>query len=64
MENLTLNELTKDELAVLDGEGWKQAGCALLGTVGLGLSLPVSVVNPGAGLILAGTSLAALDNIK
>lgn len=64
METITLNELNKEELALLDGEGWKQAGCAFLGTVGLGLSLPVGVVNPGAGLILAGTSLGLLDNIN
>lgn len=64
MKNINLNELTTEELAILDGEGWKQAGCALLGTVGLGLSLPVGAVNPGAGIILAGTSLSVLDNIK
>lgn len=58
---MELREMTMSELLVVEGGGWKEAGCAFLGTVAIAAAVPVSVVNPGAGLALAGGGLACLD---
>lgn len=50
MENLTLNELTKDELAVLDGEGW-------LSVVGGGLVIAGSIVSGSSGAVAVGVGI-------
>lgn len=59
-----MNELKFDELQDVNGGSWKQAGCAALGTIGLAASLPMGIVNPGAGLALAGGSIALFDCVK
>lgn len=56
-------EMSVCELEVVEGGGWKEAGAALLGTVGLATSIPVTILNPGAGLTLAGLSAACLDTV-
>lgn len=63
MENNFL-ELTEAESLSVDGGTAKQAACAFFGTVGLAWSIPVACLSPGAGLALAGASLACLDSIK
>ena len=50
---MELVEMTMDELLVIDGGGWKQAVQVFSGTVAIAVAVPVSVVNPGAGLVLA-----------
>lgn len=54
-------EMTEDEMVEIDAGGWKSALCIFGGTVGLAWSIPIGCLNPGAGLMLAGASLAALD---
>lgn len=60
----SFSELTEMESLSVDGGSLKQAACAFLGTVGLAWSIPVACLNPGAGLALAGASLACLDAIN
>ncbi len=54
-------ELSELEKVDIDAGGWKSALCVFGGTVGLAWSIPVACLNPGAGLALAGASLAAID---
>ncbi len=55
-------EMSQENLMEVDGGlNWKKALAVFAGTVGLAWSLPVGVLNPGAGLVLAGSSCASLD---
>lgn len=54
-------EMTEKEAVDINAGGWKSALCVFGGTVGLAWSIPVGCLNPGAGLALAGASLAAID---
>lgn len=56
------NELTMDEMLDTSGGGWREVVQVTAGTIGLAASLPVAVLNPGAGLMLAGGSLACLES--
>lgn len=55
-------EMSQNEKEQLSGGNIKEGACTFLGIVGLAWSLPVSFLNPGAGLALAGGSLACLDS--
>lgn len=54
-------ELSENEVMDIDAGGWKSALCVFGGVVGLAWSIPVGCLNLGAGLALAGASIAAID---
>jgi lactobin A/cerein 7B family class IIb bacteriocin len=54
-------EMTQNEMELVDGGSGKQAACIFLGVVGLAWSVPTTILNPGVGLVLAGSSLACID---
>lgn len=63
---ITLNKnytILNEELELINGGTWKQAGYAFVGTLSVAFSLPVGVVNPPAGVVLFGTGLYALGSI-
>ncbi len=62
MENV-FSEMSLNEMMLVDGGSAKEAACGFIGAVGLAWSIPVGILNPGAGLMLAGASLACLDVI-
>lgn len=59
--NNGFSEMSWSEMMVIDGGSGKQAACMFFGIVGLAWSIPAACLNPGAGLALAGASLACID---